>query len=155
MIFCCEGARIGTLALFPIRKKIDAEGQPYPMPGLRLIFDPAWKPGTAMNDAGDLVQSKEGNGPDMIDTEDMKPDNLRACIEYWGEGWKKELTEWLRNEGKALYGFTEKDPRPEQKVTVTLTREQFARMSKGDKTAPSLEVKAKPSITSGAKTVGK
>jgi len=144
MKFYSTHSRVGTLTLFPVTTKLDAAGGTHRVPGLRLKLQPAWTPGFFTDAVGELVQEISNPGPEMIDTDDIGPHNEMALVGYWGEGWKKKLIAWLKlGPNVKRYGFIPGDPRPQRKIKVTMTQEEWDEIREGSADLP--EVPEPPS----------
>lgn len=157
--FYSVGERIGTLTIVAVKPKLDAEGHPHPQPGLRLRLQPAWKPGLVTDMGGKITQELVNPGPDMIDTDKLSAENEMALDEFWGKEGQEKLDEWLSTVGKKRFNFVKGDPMPQQKIKVTLTREQLEQLREVDKTLPKPtepeQFTGAQKVVTGPRTVGK
>jgi len=154
-IYHTELGRVGTLTIIPKRNKIDGEGNPHETKGLKISLVKAWSPGFYSDEKGELVQKIEQCGPDMIDTDNMMPGNEIACINFWGETrWKKELEKYLDGAHGKSHGFVKGDPRPQRKITITMTAEEYEKLTEKEIAVPTTSAGAQK-VVSGAITTNK
>lgn len=136
--------RWGRIAITSERNVIDKEGNQHMVPGLSIGLVPSW----FVQDATEPI------GPEMIDTDNLLPGDAEACERHWGDDWKKKLIEWLEKPANVRrFGFTKGDMRGKQKLTITMTREEYEAVKEMTSAAP--VEKKKPSTITGTRTTGR